>query len=223
MDQECYVKRRKHPGHPRAKEPGLGDGEPAKRGRGEPGQRNHRGLALLPPADEPEHECQHEENQQAQDGEKPLGPHFRLGEYLIDLRAHDQCPSRTGRVCGYRRRGRDRVRRSAKDDIFDTETIVKPVAGAMNDRLSQWAEMGAYSAASGIRLGRRSSPRAWRTICQPPLIPSAAMTAATMMSGQPAPEPKTPAAASSTALLPMASLREQIQTERILASPPRKR
>ena len=68
---------------------------------------------------------------------------------------------------------------------------------------------------------RRRSARAWSTICQPPEMPKPAMIAATMTSGQPVPVPNTPAAASSTARLPIASLREQIQTERMLASPPR--
>jgi hypothetical protein len=51
--------------------------------------------------------------------------------------------------------------------------------------------------------------------------PSPPMTVATIMSGQPVPVPNTPSAASSTAALPMASLREQIQTERMFASPAR--
>jgi hypothetical protein len=32
---------------------------------------------------------------------------------------------------------------------------------------------------------KRSSPRAWRMICQPPLMPRSAMIAATIMSAQP--------------------------------------
>ena len=47
------------------------------------------------------------------------------------------------------------------------------------------------------------------------------MIAATIRSGQPVPVPNTPAAAASTARLPMASLRVQIQAERMLASPAR--
>ena len=69
----------------------------------------------------------------------------------------------------------------------------------------------------------RSSPRAWRTICHPPLMLRLAMMAATIRSGQPVPVPNTPAAAASTARLPIASLREQIQTDRMLESPVRKR
>lgn len=45
------------------------------------------------------------------------------------------------------------------------------------------------------------------------------MMAATMMSGQPVPVPNTPATAAMTARFPIASLREQIQTDRILESP----
>src|SRR5436190_737191 len=47
------------------------------------------------------------------------------------------------------------------------------------------------------------------------------MTAATTISGHPAPVPNTPSAASKTARLPSTSLRVQIQAERILASPAR--
>lgn len=46
-----------------------------------------------------------------------------------------------------------------------------------------------------------------------------AMIAATMRSGQPDAVPQTPKAAIMTATFPMASLREQSQTERTLASP----
>jgi len=49
------------------------------------------------------------------------------------------------------------------------------------------------------------------------------MIAATITSGQPVPVPNTPTAASTTARLPSASLRAQIQTERMFASPLRKR
>jgi hypothetical protein len=49
------------------------------------------------------------------------------------------------------------------------------------------------------------------------------MMVATMTSGQLVLVPKTPIAASSTAALPSASLREQIHTERMFASPKRKR
>jgi hypothetical protein len=45
------------------------------------------------------------------------------------------------------------------------------------------------------------------------------MIVATMRSGQAAPVPNTPAAAASTATLPIASLRDQIHTERMFASP----
>src|SRR3546814_10931407 len=58
-------------------------------------------------------------------------------------------------------------------------------------------------------------------ICQPPLTPSPARITATMMSGHAAPVPNTPSAAATTAILPIASLREQIHTERRLASPSR--
>ena len=67
----------------------------------------------------------------------------------------------------------------------------------------------------------RNSPSACRTICHPPLTPRAARMAATMMSGQAVPVPNTPAAAATTARLPMTSLREQIHTDRRLASPSR--
>ena len=45
------------------------------------------------------------------------------------------------------------------------------------------------------------------------------MIAATIRSGQPVAVPQTPSAATITATLPMASFREQSQTERTLASP----
>ena len=48
------------------------------------------------------------------------------------------------------------------------------------------------------------------------------MIEATMTSGQLVPVPKTPIAARTTARLPIASFREQIQTERMFASPVRK-
>ena len=47
------------------------------------------------------------------------------------------------------------------------------------------------------------------------------MIAATARSGQLCPVPNTPSAAPITAILPIASLREQIQTERMFASPVR--
>ena len=49
------------------------------------------------------------------------------------------------------------------------------------------------------------------------------MIAATIRSGQPVPVPNTPAAAAITARLPIASLQDQIQTERMLESPVRNR
>jgi hypothetical protein len=49
------------------------------------------------------------------------------------------------------------------------------------------------------------------------------MIAAKITSGQPVPMPNTPMVASSNAASPTASLREQIQTERMFASPVRKR
>jgi hypothetical protein len=54
-------------------------------------------------------------------------------------------------------------------------------------------------------------------ICQPPDSPSPARIAATTMSGHPVPMPNTPKAAATTAMLPIASLREHIQTDRRLA------
>jgi hypothetical protein len=56
---------------------------------------------------------------------------------------------------------------------------------------------------------------------QPPQRPRPPRIAATITSGQLVPVPKIPIAASSTAALPTASLREQIQTERMFASPVR--
>ena len=47
------------------------------------------------------------------------------------------------------------------------------------------------------------------------------MTAATMISGQPVSVPNTPKAVASTARFASTSLREQIQTERMFASPMR--
>jgi DNA invertase Pin-like site-specific DNA recombinase len=83
----------------------------------------------------------------------------------------------------------------------------------------------AYSAATptGVTRSARSSPHACTTICHPPHRPSPPMVAATITSGQPVPVPKTPIAANVTARLPAASLREQIQAERMFASPIRKR
>ena len=49
------------------------------------------------------------------------------------------------------------------------------------------------------------------------------MMTATTKSGHLVPVPNTPAAASNTARLPMASFLEQIHTERMFASPVRKR
>ena len=64
---------------------------------------------------------------------------------------------------------------------------------------------------------------ACRMIWKPPANPSAAISAATRMSGQALFRPNTPPAARTTAMLPIASLREQIQTDRMFASPLRKR
>jgi hypothetical protein len=52
-------------------------------------------------------------------------------------------------------------------------------------------------------------------------MPNPARIAATAMSGQAVPVPNTPNAAATTAMLPTASLREQIHTDRRLASPSR--
>jgi lathosterol oxidase len=69
----------------------------------------------------------------------------------------------------------------------------------------------------------RSSPRAWVSTVAAPHSANAAIAPATARSGQALPVPNTPSAASITAILPKASLREQIQTERMLASPVRYR
>jgi hypothetical protein len=60
-------------------------------------------------------------------------------------------------------------------------------------------------------------------ISAPPVKARPAMIAATRRSGQAPPVPNTPSAAAPTARLPIASLRVQIHTERMFASPPRKR
>jgi hypothetical protein len=74
-----------------------------------------------------------------------------------------------------------------------------------------------YSA--GTATGWRSSASDCRTTAAAPCNASAAMIAATTMSGHPVPVPNTPRAASNTARLPSTSLRVQIQAERMLASP----
>jgi len=71
--------------------------------------------------------------------------------------------------------------------------------------------------------GALSSRDACRMIWIPPLIPRPAMIVATIRFGQVVPVPNTPVAATTTATLPIASSREQIQTDRKLASPVRKR
>src|SRR6185437_4746743 len=94
----------------------------------------------------------------------------------------------------------------------------------LRSEINPECEVGCHSAAKDSDgIGRPSSPRAWRTILRPPDRPRAPMIAATITSGHPVPVPNTPAAASITARFPMASLREQIQTERMFASPVRKR
>lgn len=85
-----------------------------------------------------------------------------------------------------------------------------------NYRLIEASESCAEPSLGGFR---RSSSRAWLMICRPPQMPSAAVIKATARSGWAVPVPTTPAAASRTARLPIASLREQIQTDHILALP----
>src|SRR4029077_21089936 len=70
----------------------------------------------------------------------------------------------------------------------------------------------------GLLEGARSAA-ARRIICHAPEIPRPAMAKATTRSGQPVLVPKTPAAASRTARLPITSLREQSQTDCMFASP----
>ncbi len=72
-----------------------------------------------------------------------------------------------------------------------------------------------------VQVPAASSPRACRNTSRLPQIASPAMIAATARSGQLRPVPNTPSAAPITARLPIASFREQIHTERILASPVR--
>src|SRR5262245_52732792 len=73
------------------------------------------------------------------------------------------------------------------------------------------------------RLASRSSARAWRTTVRAPVSASSAIAVATIRSGHAVPVPNTPSAASITARLPSTSLRVQIHTERMLASPLRNR
>src|SRR3546814_6199313 len=65
----------------------------------------------------------------------------------------------------------------------------------------------------------RCSARACRMIWAAPHSDRPAITAATTTSGHPVPVPNTPSAANTTATFAIASLREQIQTDRMLASP----
>ena len=67
-----------------------------------------------------------------------------------------------------------------------------------------------------------NSSRAWRMMETPELSASSAKATATSRSGQRLPVRATPPAARITARLPIASLRLQSQTERMLASPSRK-
>jgi hypothetical protein len=85
--------------------------------------------------------------------------------------------------------------------------------------------------AAAIEAADCRSVRACRSTVQEPVNASTPITLATSKSGQELPVPKTPMTASITAMLPRASLREQIQTERMLsrrcesdrASAPRRR
>jgi hypothetical protein len=65
----------------------------------------------------------------------------------------------------------------------------------------------------------RNSALDCRSTSRAPCNARHAMMAATIRSGQPVPVPNTPSAASRTARLPSTSLREQIQTDRMLLSP----
>ena len=69
------------------------------------------------------------------------------------------------------------------------------------------------------RAALRRSSCACRMICSAELTNSPAIAPATITSGQPVPLPQTPSAATITATLPMASLREHSHTERTLESP----
>ena len=71
----------------------------------------------------------------------------------------------------------------------------------------------------GPALAARNSASDWRTICTDDQRNRPAMMPATSRSGHFVAVPQTPSAASITATLPIASLREHSQTERTLASP----
>src|SRR4051812_17607538 len=64
--------------------------------------------------------------------------------------------------------------------------------------------------------GAANSARAWEITDLAADKPSTPITAATKISGHPDPVPTTPSAANITAALPIASLREHSQTERML-------
>lgn len=73
-----------------------------------------------------------------------------------------------------------------------------------------------YSAGTDRAVGAsRGSDSACRPICHAPESESSAIIEPTTRSGQPVPLANTPRAASMTATLPMASVRLQIQTERV--------
>ena len=165
-----------------------------------------------------------------QQGSAALAP---LAGQLIESRPsrdQDRGAGRTARLdvgMGSRRVGQ----RMALVDLDLDDTLADHVGQGdgycwistlLTRRTNNWrTQRTNYSAGKAFRSCAPSlySPHACRRICTEEVRKIPAMSAATARSGHAVDVPQTPRAAAITITLPMASLREQSQTERTFASP----